>query len=77
MTDLTPEAIDAILQNFRECGGFDEADTATAIAALEAVNRVRALHTEGKWLGRNICEECNCPWPCPTIAALEGEVRND
>ena len=50
---------------------FDQRD-----AALEAVARVRALHVENKPYAK-FCRHCRHPWPCKTIAALDGEVSSD
>lgn len=48
-------------------------------AALAAVERVRAIHVErehrtldGTYLGGTVCDGCRRPWPCPTVAALDG-----
>jgi len=85
MSKLTPGAIADALECARcftpECehhpGSF-----ATFEAALEAVKRVRELHEPfmshtslGSFL---VCEICGMiSWPCPTIAALEGEGPNE
>lgn len=38
---------------------------------------VRALHTGTRWPGvtdKPICDECDRPWPCLTIRALDGDA---
>lgn len=48
-------------------------------AAVAALERVRAIHVErehrtldGAYLGGAVCDGCRRPWPCPTVAALDG-----
>ena len=51
-----------------------------ADAAEAAIARVRELHAPKTWLDQKVCPHCSescdppCPWPCPTIRALDGEV---
>lgn len=47
--------------------------------ALEAIERVREIHFErghrpldGTYLGGTACDGCRRPYPCPTVAALDG-----
>lgn len=46
-------------------------NAAEYIAAVEAVERVRALHKKAPSLNRPLCRHCAAPFPCPTIQALE------
>jgi hypothetical protein len=39
---------------------------------LDAIAAVRALHYCANYAGDRRCIECNEPWPCPTIRALDG-----
>lgn len=48
--------------------------TPEIIAALEAVERVRELHTRESAPGQtDWCWHDSCDYPCPTIRALDGE----
>jgi hypothetical protein len=71
MADPTPAA-QALLV------AFDEVQLAEMHAAASArIKQVRALHR----LEWNACDWCSTndrhvPWPCPTIAALDGEEES-
>lgn len=48
-------------------------------AALAAIAAVKAIHVErehrtldGTYLGGTVCDGCRRPYPCPTVAALDG-----
>lgn len=45
-------------------------------AALAAIGRVLALHSKSDYDG-GICLDCEKPWPCPTVAALDGAPEPD
>lgn len=58
-----------------------EAERDAALAAIAAVN---AIHVErehrtldGTYLGGTVCDGCRRPWPCPTVAALDGAPEPD
>jgi hypothetical protein len=81
--NLMPEAIADALEHLREWeanlaelhGPGNTPHTSTAIAALEAIGRVRELH---KLDEHGVCAECYVDYDdeedkrCPTIAAIDG-----
>ena len=41
-----------------------------------AVERVREMHAGEPYAqGPDYCDECEHKWPCPTIAALDGDEQ--
>jgi hypothetical protein len=91
LTDAWEEALDLVtyLTQFRLERG-DALPTAVLpapdnqTAARAAVARVRALHQQYRFAGddtSDYCAHCNqlsaawIPWPCPTVTALDGELR--
>jgi hypothetical protein len=54
------------------------AETMRAEEAEAAIAKVRAMHPVERHYGRSVCGHCRdgwedpVPYPCPTIAALEG-----
>jgi hypothetical protein len=67
---LTPERVAEAL----ELGPGEGRCRVTAIAALEAIGRVRELHKRvavglPRFLRCNVCDE---EWPCPTLRAIDG-----
>jgi len=78
---LTPEAIADALKLMRAAKRVSSSpsgkgDYNTAILALEAIGRVRELHKR-EYDALDIyppeCGECGSPWPCETIAVIDGE----
>lgn len=39
----------------------------------ERVEAVLRLHVPYESCDEPTCVDCGCPWPCPTLRALEGE----
>ena len=59
----------------KDSGGVVALRLARLLDALDAIERVRALHSpraESPWSGA--CGECTESWPCPTIRALDGPL---
>lgn len=58
---------------------FDRGDLELLLAELDrrgaAIERVRELHprTTEDDIDYHYCDQCSDEWPCPTIAALDGE----
>jgi len=63
----------------KSAAGWDDSDVreyATAIAALEAIGKVRELHQSVPILGGAMCDTCQDIWPCPTVRAIDGEEKS-
>lgn len=72
MADTTTPAAEALL------AAFDQVQLAEMHAAASArIKRVRALHQQEYdacvWCSTN---DRHVPWPCPTVAALDGEDQH-
>lgn len=54
-------------------------DTARLLAAVKAVVALHTQHTSRCGCdipdGAGDCEECDQPWPCPTVSAVEAALR--
>jgi hypothetical protein len=73
---LTLEAIAKALYKLRNAWLPGGATYDTAIAALEVVKRLRESHKPYSYVGHEWCEVCETVWPCPTIAAIDGEEKS-
>jgi hypothetical protein len=57
--------------------GYEHDSDTYRAAALAAIERMRLLHAKcccSACYRRKICAGCNEPWPCPTLAALNGDT---
>lgn len=57
----------AVINGLTDCGR-------KVVELTDVVDRVRALHVGRGSHTFPTCRECGKDWPCPTLAALDGET---